>query len=194
MQSLKFIFVFLIIFCSLLKAQSYYQVSVSPALYKSKDNKGFNIDGVGINAAVSRAITERLSLSFSVGYFDFLKNDDYENIREFVPSLFTPSLREEYDYLIPFRFAGKYFVGNKNFNPYLTVEWAINYLSRDIYSYSNYTTRKLNDKAFHPSFGIGMGALLNISENFSADVMFVGHFGKIINQFVLFQAGISYYL
>jgi hypothetical protein len=194
MQTRKLVFVFLISLTSLLVAQSSYQVSISPGLYKSKDTKGFSIDGVGINAAIMRSITERLSLSFSAGYFDFPKNNGYDNIMVFVPSPFAPSPREEYDYLIPFRFAGKYFVGNSNFNPYLTVEWALNYLSRDIYSYSNYTERKLNDKAFHPSFGIGMGAILKISENFSADIMFVGHLGKIINQFILFQGGLSYTL
>lgn len=192
MKISKVIFVSLLIIASGTQAQSSFQISLSPGYFKSKDAKGFSIDAIGINLTASRPITERLFISLSTGYYDFLKNKEYEKIREFVPSP-----REEFDFLVPFRLSGKYFVGNNNFNPYLTVEWAVNYLSRDLYIPEPYPSPFINtsnDKSFHPSLGIGMGVLINITESLNADIMFVGHTGKIIGQFILFQAGINYSL
>jgi hypothetical protein len=158
---------------------------------------GYNQSGRGFVTNYSKVIKDRLMFNLSIGYISV---DPITNIHwYFNSSVFTPE-RIQLNDLIPIGLGLKYFFGNKDFNPYLTVNWGINWRNLSRFKPNKtilnsnevgYYTNDLNGWDSYSSLGFEMGALYKLTENFYID----GNLDVIYGdpkQIILFSTGLAY--
>ena len=158
---------------------------------------GYNQSGRGLVTNYSRVIKDRLMFNFTIGYISV---DPIKNLSGyFNSSVFTPERIQLNDF-IPTSLGLKYFFGTEDFNPYLVVNWGINWrnISRfkvaktTLNSYEvNYYVNDLSGWDSYSSLGLEMGALYKLTENFYLDGNLDVIYGNY-RQIILFSTGLAY--
>ncbi|MCX6169871.1 MAG: hypothetical protein NTX65_11055 [Ignavibacteriales bacterium] len=155
---------------------------------------------LGFEIGFKRAINENLRFQLTTGYFHWGEKHDLNNGYSY--SNYYYHVIREMGLLVPLRVGISYKFGNADSHPYLSIEWAANYVTNDYYtnvfaadaatsfdgSYKKYTKNTV-----FVSIGFSMGYSFCISDNFNL-VSGVNWQTGDFTQLVGFVSGIEYKL
>lgn len=155
----------------------------------------------GIEIGIKRAINDNLRFQLTAGYYYWGEKQDL-NAVVFAPGNYTTHVIREMGLLIPLRVGFNYKFGTSNSHPYLSVEWAVNYVTNDYYnpviatdavtSFDRSYIKSTKNTVF-VSLGFNMGYSFCLSDDFNI-VSGVNWQSGNFAQYVGFVSGIEYKL
>ncbi|MHB8906171.1 MAG: hypothetical protein ACYC6D_08615 [Melioribacteraceae bacterium] len=155
----------------------------------------------GVEIGVRRVINDNLGFQLTAGYYYWGKKQDLNAIY-IPPSNYDTHIVRKMGLLIPVRVGFNYVFGNSNSHPYLSVEWAVNYITNDYYnpvfatdvvnSLDRFYIKSTKNTVF-VSLGFNMGYSFCLSDDFNI-VSGVNWQTSQFAQFVGFVSGIEYKL
>lgn len=153
----------------------------------------------GIEFGIRKVINEKFGFKLTTGIYYWGKKQDL-NATYRLPSNYDTHVIREMGLLIPLRAGFNYKFGNSNSHPYLSVEWAINYITNDSYTpildeaavYSSKRSYiKSTQYTLFASLGFSMGYSFCLADDFNI-VSGVNWQSGNFAQFVGFMSGIEY--
>ncbi len=155
----------------------------------------------GVEIGIKRAINDNLRFQLIAGYYYWGKKQDLNAIVNY-PSNYASHVIREMGLLIPLRAGFNFKFGNSDSHPYLSVEWAANYVTNDYYSpvtaadvvpSFEISYKKSTKNTVFVSLGFSMGYSFSLSDDFNI-VSGVNWQSGDFAQYVGFVSGIEYKL